>query len=81
MLLDAGADINCEVAKWGATAMSHAVYNGNLGLVKMLIGKGADPMQTFESKPLVSHALEQGHTESQIFEYHESNQRERDVFT
>jgi ankyrin repeat protein len=65
LLLDNGADIHArsgDATKY-ATVLGRAVYNGNLGMVKILIERGADPVdQRFsDGKSLVNVALEQGH--------------------
>lgn len=67
MLINAGADLNARTGT--ATVLSRAVYNGNLGLVKMLVEqKGADPRErVLEAKDLLTHAREQNHV--QIAEY------------
>jgi len=41
-LIDAGADIHAVNAA-GENTLSHAVYSGNLDMVKLLIAKGVDP--------------------------------------
>jgi ankyrin repeat protein len=62
MLLDAGADINYKYCG-SATALGRAVFNGNLGLVKLLMDRRADPIgqRLSDGQSLVECALERGH--------------------
>lgn len=59
LLLDAGADINCTYHS--GTPLTRAVYNGNLGLVELLIAKGSDPNARSENQSCIELAREQGH--------------------
>jgi ankyrin repeat protein len=61
MLLDAGADINSTAG--GVTVLARAAYNSNLGLVKMLIRRGADPKGRYAANNMsyVRVARKQGH--------------------
>ncbi|EXJ75920.1 uncharacterized protein A1O5_00428 [Cladophialophora psammophila CBS 110553] len=56
LLLDNGADIHARAGDENAyyTVLGRAVFNGNLGMVKHLIERGADPV---DQRPLVGGSL------------------------
>jgi ankyrin repeat protein len=78
MLLDAGAYIDYRYSNGSATALGRAVFNGNLGLVKLLMDRRADPVGSRfgDGQSLVDCALEQGHKD--IAKYLEDAGVERD---